>query len=103
MTEVQMMPLGDRVIVIPDSGDEITPGGVIIPENARGRSETGTVVAIGPGLRNEKSGERLPMQVEVGDEVYFVKYGGTEISHEGEDMLLLRETDLLAVKEPVLV
>lgn len=98
VSEVQMMPLGDRVIVAPDTGDEVTPGGVIIPEMARGRSETGTVVAVGPGAKNEKSGEYMPLQVKEGDEVYFTKYGGTEISSQGEDLLLLREHDLLAVK-----
>lgn len=98
--EVLLMPLGDRVIVVPDSGEDVTPGGVILPDNVRGRAETGKVVAVGPGARNEKTREYMPVDVATGDEVYFSKYGGTEITHAGEDLLLLREADILAVKAP---
>lgn len=95
MTPLQ--PLLDRVIVEPIPEDEVTGGGVILPDVAQEKPQRGRVVAVGPGARNQQ-GETIPMPVEEGDVVLFSKYGGTEMRLHGEDVFILREPDLLAIE-----
>lgn len=91
-----LRPLSDRVIVSVLEEEEVTFGGVIIPENAQEKSTRGRVIAVGPGGR-DKDGDFMPLDIEVGDEIVFSKYGGTAITLEREDYLILREADVLAV------
>ncbi|MCA8995863.1 MAG: co-chaperone GroES [Planctomycetaceae bacterium] len=88
-------PLDDRVVVEPMSAEETTAGGIVLPDTAKEKPQRGTVVAIGPG-RLLDSGERSTMSIQVGDEVLFGKYGGTEIEVDGKDVKILRESDILA-------
>ncbi|HVB03692.1 MAG TPA: co-chaperone GroES [Chitinophagaceae bacterium] len=89
--KLSIKPLADRVIVKPAQGEEKTKGGIIIPDTAKEKPQRGTVVAAGPGKKDE------PVTVKVGDSVLYGKYSGTEISYEGEDYLIMRESDILAV------
>ncbi|GAA4308647.1 co-chaperone GroES [Compostibacter hankyongensis] len=88
---VSIKPLADRVIVQPAAAEEKTKGGIIIPDTAQEKPQKGTVVAAGPGKKDE------PVTVKVGDTVLYGKYSGTEISLEGEDYLIMRESDILAI------
>jgi chaperonin GroES len=88
---VNITPLHDRVIVKPAAAEEKTSGGIIIPDTAKEKPQRGTVVAAGPGKKDE------PMSVKNGDTVLYGKYAGTEISIEGEDLLIMRESDILAI------
>ncbi len=90
-----LKPLDDRVVVEPLSAEEMTAGGIVLPDTAKEKPQRGTVVAVGPG-RLLDSGERSAMSVKVGDEVLFGKYGGTEIEVDGQDVKILRESDILA-------
>lgn len=90
-------PLGDRVVVKPSSGEEKTKGGIVLPDTAKERPQEGEVVAVGTG-RILDNGQKLPLEVKVGDKVIYAKYGGTEIKIDGEEYLILRESDILAVK-----
>jgi len=94
--ELKLKPLGNRVVVEPAEQDEVTPGGIVLPETAKEKPQKGTVISAGPGDRNDK-GERVPMDLKVGDEVLFAKYSGTEIKVDGKKLLILRETDILAI------
>jgi chaperonin GroES len=91
-----MKPLGSRLVVEPIEQEEISAGGIVLPETAKEKPQKGTVLAIGPGDRNEK-GERVAMDVAVGNTVLFAKYSGTEIKYEGKKLLILRESDILAI------
>lgn len=93
---MNLKPLGDRVIVKVDEAETTTASGLYLAKETKEKPQTGTVVAVGPGKLG-KNGEYLPMPVAEGDRVVFGKYGGTEISHEGEDLLILRADDLYAV------
>ena len=93
---LKLKPLGNRVVVEPAEQDEVTPGGIVLPETAKEKPQKGTVISAGPGDRNDK-GERVPMDLKVGDEVLFAKYSGTEIKVDGKKLLILRETDILAI------
>jgi len=88
---VNITPLHDRVIVKPAPAEEKTAGGIIIPDTAKEKPQRGTVVAAGPGKKDE------PMTVKSGDTILYGKYAGTEVSFEGEDYLIMRESDILAV------
>lgn len=88
---MNIAPLHDRVIIKPAAAEEKTAGGIIIPDTAKEKPQRGTVVAAGPGKKDE------PMTVKSGDTVLYGKYAGTEISVEGEDYLIMRESDILAV------
>jgi len=88
-------PLDDRVVVKPLEAEETTAGGIVLPDAAQEKPQRGEVVAVGPG-RLLDSGERCPVGVEVGDEVLFGKYGGTEIEVDGQEIKILRESDILA-------
>ena len=92
---MQLNPLDDRVVVQPIDAEETTAGGIVLPDAAKEKPQRGSVVAVGPG-RLLDSGERCSMSVGVGDEVLFGKYGGTEIEVDGEEVKILRESDILA-------
>lgn len=90
-------PLADRVVVKPSTAEEKTKGGIVLPDTAKDKPQEGKVIAVGPG-RILDNGQRVPLEVKEGDTVIFSKYGGTEIKIEGEEYLILRESDILAVK-----
>jgi len=92
---MDLQPLGDRLIVEVLEEEETTISGIVLPDTAREKPQRGRVLAVGPGDRNDK-GDLVPMDVEVGDEIIFSKYGGTEVRVGAEDLLILRETDVLA-------
>ncbi len=98
MAELSLRPLGDRVWIEPVERDEVTPSGIVLPETAKEKPQEGKVLAVGPGVRNEK-GERVPMDVKVGDKVLFAKYAGTEVKQDGTKYLIMRENDILAIVE----
>ncbi len=93
---ISFKPLGSRVVVEPIEQDEVTAGGIVLPETAKEKPQKGKVLSVGPGDRNDK-GERVQMDVEKGDTVLFAKYAGTEIKVDGKKLLILRESDLLAI------
>jgi chaperonin GroES len=97
-TAVKLTPLGDRVVVQPASREETTKSGLVIPDTAKEKPQRGTVVAVGEGRRDE-DGDRIEMDVKVGDIVLFAKYAGTEFKFEDEDYLILSEKDILAKLE----
>jgi chaperonin GroES len=90
-----MQPLNDRLLVRPLKKEEVTRGGIVLPDTAQEKPQEGEIMAAGPGRLNDE-GKRLPMEVQKGDRVLYSKYAGTEIKIEGEDYLLLRESDVLA-------
>jgi chaperonin GroES len=96
--KLKLKPLGGRVIVEPIEQEEMTAGGIIIPETAKEKPQEGKILAAGPGDRDE-DGERIPMEVSVGDRVLYAKYSGTEVKMDGKKLLILRESDILAVLE----
>jgi chaperonin GroES len=93
-----LKPLGSRVVVEPLEQEDITAGGIVLPETAKEKPQRGKVLSIGPGDRDE-SGKRIQLDVTVGDTVLFAKYAGTEIKVDGKKILILRESDLLAIVE----
>jgi len=95
---MSLKPLGNRVVVEPLEQEDITAGGIVLPETAKEKPQKGTVLSVGPGDRDE-DGKRIPMDVSKGDVVLFAKYSGTEIKIEGKKILILRESDLLAIVE----
>jgi chaperonin GroES len=97
-SKLKLKPLGGRVIVEPIEQEEMTAGGIILPETAKEKPQEGNVLAAGPGERDDK-GARIPMEVKTGDKVLFAKYSGTEIKMDGKKLLILRESDLLAIVE----
>ena len=95
---INLKPLGDRVVVEPIEQEEISAGGIILPETAKEKPQKGTIVAVGPGARDE-DGKRIMLDVGKGDIVLFAKYAGTEFKVDGKKMLILKESDLLAIIE----
>ena len=95
---ISLKPLGNRVIIEPSEQEEITPGGIVLPETAKEKPQKGKILSIGPGERDEK-GTRVPMDVKAGDVVLYAKYAGTEIKVDGKKLLILKESDLLAIVE----
>lgn len=93
---INLKPLGSRVVVEPVEENEVTAGGIVLPETAKEKPQKGTVLSVGPGDRDE-DGEHVALDVAVGDVVLFAKYGGTEIKIDGKKLLILRESDLLAI------
>ncbi len=93
-----LKPLGNRVVVEPIEEEEITTGGIVLPETAKEKPQKGTVLSVGPGERDD-DGKRIPLDVAVNDVVLYAKYAGTEIKVEGKKLLILRESDLLAIVE----
>ena len=96
MAKISFKPLGGRVLIEAIEQEEITAGGIVLPETAKEKPQQGKILAAGPGDRNEK-GERIEMDVKVGDIVLFAKYSGTEIKMEGKKYLIMRESDLLGI------
>ncbi len=90
-SKLKLKPLGGRVIIEPIEQEEITAGGIILPETAKEKPQEGKVLAVGPGDRNEHTGERVPMDLKVGDKILFAKYSGSEIKMDGKKLLILRE------------
>jgi chaperonin GroES len=95
---INLKPLGDRLIVKPIEQEETTPSGIVLPETAKEKPQRGEVLAVGPGARDE-AGKRIEMEISTGDIVLFAKYGGTEIKIDEEKLLILRESDVLALVE----
>ena len=95
---LNLKPLGSRVVIEPIEQEEITAGGIVLPETAKEKPQQGMVLSVGQGDRDE-AGKRIPMDVSVGDKVLFAKYSGTEIKMDGKKLLILRESDLLAIVE----
>lgn len=91
MSKVNIKPLADRVLVEPAQAEEKTAGGIIIPDTAKEKPQKGTVVAAGPGKKDE------PITVKIGDKVLYTKYAGTEITYEGKSYLIMRESDIVAI------
>lgn len=88
-------PMGDRVLVKPTERDDVSPGGIFLPDTAKEKPQEGEVVAVGPG-RVTEDGNRVPMDLKKGEIVLYAKYGGTEIKEDGTDYLMLSERDILA-------
>ena len=93
---LKLKPLGNRLVVEPLEQEDITPGGIILPETAKEKPQKGSVLAAGPGDRDDE-GKRIPMDVKVGDTVLYAKYSGTEIKLDNKKLLILRESDILAI------
>ncbi len=89
-------PIGDRVVVKPAAKEEVTKSGIVIPDTAKEKPQEGTVIAVGSG-RLLDNGDRAPIDIREGDRILFAKYGGTEFKLDGEEYLVLKESDILAV------
>ncbi|MBI5841175.1 MAG: co-chaperone GroES [Chloroflexi bacterium] len=96
MAKISFKPLGGRVLVEPIEQEEVTAGGIVLPETAKEKPQQGKVLAAGPGDRNDK-GERIAMDLKVGDTILFAKYSGTEVKMDGKKLLILRESDVLGI------
>jgi chaperonin GroES len=97
-SKLKLKPLGGRVIVEPVEQEEKTAGGIILPETAKEKPQEGKILAAGPGDRDE-DGKRIALDVSVGDRVLYAKYSGTEVKVDGKKLLILRESDILAIVE----
>lgn len=95
---MNLKPLGDRLVVKPTEQEEVTSSGIFLPETAKEKPQQGKVIAAGPGARKD-TGERIAMDVNVGDIVLYARYGGTNVKIEGVEYLILKETDVLAIVE----
>ena len=93
---MNLQPLEDRIVVRPGEAEEMTVSGLVIPDTAKEKPQQGEVLAVGPGRRSEQTGEIIPMDIAAGDVVVYSKYGGTEITQDGEDYLILNARDVLA-------
>ncbi len=93
----RLRPLGDRVVIKPAGRDEMTTSGLVLPDTASEKPQEGDVIAVGPGRVDEK-GNKIPMEVTVGARVLFAKYAGTEFKLDGDDLLILSEKDILAIR-----
>jgi chaperonin GroES len=95
---INLKPLGDRLVVEPQEQEDMTASGIVLPETAKEKPQRGTVLSVGPGARDDE-GKRVAMDVSVGDTVLFAKYAGTEMKVDGKKLLILRESDVLAIVE----
>ena len=95
---VKLAPLADRLVVKPIEKEEVTKGGIFLPDTAKEKPQEGKVLAVGPGRLSEDGKVRIPMDVKVGDTVVYAKYGGTEIKIDDEELLILSESNILAKK-----
>src|SRR5476649_2436776 len=93
---MKLQPLEDRIVVRSNEPEETTVSGLVIPDTAKEKPQQGEVLAVGPGRRTENTGELIPLDVAVGDKVVYSKYGGTEITIDGEELLILTGRDVLA-------
>ena len=96
---MKLKPLGDRLIVKPIDEEETTASGIVLPDTAKEKPQKGTVIAVGEGKWDEDGEKRIPLDIAEGDEVLYSKYGGTEITVEDDELLVLRESDVLAKVE----
>ena len=94
---MKLEPLGDRVVVKPIPKEEVTKGGIVLPDTVKEKPQEGKVLAVGPGKMTD-DGKRIAMEVKVGDVVIYAKYGGTEIKEGDDELIILRESDILAKK-----
>ena len=94
---MNLRPLDDRIVVRPNEAEQTTSSGIVIPDTAKEKPQQGEVLAVGNGRRSEQTGEVIPLDVKVGDTVVYSQYGGTEITVDGEDLLILSSRDVLAV------
>ena len=92
---IKLQPLGDRVVVQPSEEEEVSKGGIILPDTAKEKPQRGVIIAVGPGKLDEE-GKRIPMEVKKGDKVIYSKYAGSEIKQDVKEVLILRESDILA-------
>ena len=92
----KVQPLADRLVVRPNEREEMTVSGIVLPDTAKEKPQEGTVVAVGPGRLNEQ-GKRVALEVKTGDTVLYAKYAGTEVKIEGDELLILKESDILAI------
>lgn len=92
---IKLQPLGDRVVVQPSQEEEVSKGGIILPDTAKEKPQRGMIIAVGPG-RLDEEGKRIPMEVKKGDKVIYSKYAGSEIKQDDKEVLILRESDILA-------
>ena len=95
---LNIKPLGDRILVEPVEEKEVKKGGIIIPDSAKEKPQEGEVVAVGPGARDE-DGKRVQMDVKAGDRILFGKWSGTEVKIDGEDLIIMKESDILGLLE----
>ncbi len=93
---MDIKPLADRVVVKPSEAEEKTESGIILPDTAKERPQKGEIIAVGTGKKSD-SGESIPLEVKEGDQVIYGKYSGTEITYQGDEYLIMKESDLLAV------
>jgi chaperonin GroES len=93
----KLQPMADRVVIKPMPREEVTKGGIVLPDTAKEKPIEGKVIAVGPGGMSD-DGKRIPLDVKVGDIVLYAKYAGTEIKEDGEELIILRESDILAKK-----
>ena len=96
---MSLKPLDDRIVVKPSEAEQTTASGLVIPDTAKEKPQQGEVLAVGPGKRAESSGELIALDVKVGDIVLYSKYGGTEVTIDGDDLLILTSRDVLAIVE----
>ena len=94
---MNLQPLEDRIVVKPGDAEETTASGLVIPDTAKEKPQQGEVLAVGPGRRSDQTGEIIPVDVKVGDKVLFGKYSGTTVRVEGDEILVMREEDIMAV------
>ncbi len=94
---MNLQPLEDRIVVKPGQSEETTASGLVIPDTAQEKPQQGEVLAVGPGKRSEQTGDVIPVDVSTGDTVVYSKYGGTEITIDGDDLLILSARDVLAI------
>ncbi len=93
---LKLRPLADRVVIEPMEGEEVTPSGILLPETAKEKPQQGKILAVGQGRRDD-DGKLIPMDVKVDDKVLYAKYAGTEVKIDGKKLLILKESDILAV------
>lgn len=94
---MNLKPLGDRIVVKPSKSEDMTASGLVLPDTAQEKPQQGEIVAAGEGKFDEEGKKRIPMEVKVGDKVLYSKYGGTEVKVKGEEYLILRADDVLAI------
>ncbi|MBV1894504.1 MAG: co-chaperone GroES [Ilumatobacteraceae bacterium] len=94
---MNLKPLDDRIVVRPNEAETQTASGLVIPDTAKEKPQQGEILAVGPGKRSETTGDVIPVDLNVGDTVLYSKYGGTEVTVDGEDLLVLNGRDVLAV------
>ena len=97
-SKTQLRPMGDRVVIRPAAREETTRSGIVLPDTSKEKPQRGEIIAVGPG-RVSDEGKQIPMEVKVGDTVLFARYAGTEFKLEDDELLILRESDILAISE----